>query len=61
MKLTAVKTAKKSRAFNGLASQSKSDHDARVQRLGRDFRKLTAVKIAKNTRRINVLTAWGGC
>jgi len=61
MKLTAVKTPKKPRAFNGLALQSKSDHDARVHRLDSGFRKLTAVKIAKNTRRINALTPWGGC
>ena len=61
MKLTAVKVAKKSRAFKGLALGSTTDHCARINRLDSGFVKLTAVKIAKNTRRINALTAWEGC
>lgn len=61
MKLTAVKSAKKLRAFKGLASRRDSDQGAPVRRVGRGIGKLTAVKITENTRRINALTAWGGC
>ena len=61
MKLTAVKIAKKSRAFKGLALRHESEQGAPFCRVDRGFGQLTAVKITENPQRINALTALGGC
>lgn len=60
MKLTAVKTAKKPRAFRGLASRCADGNGAPALAVHIGIGKLTAVKITENAQRINALTARGG-
>jgi hypothetical protein len=59
MKLSAVKTPEKARAFKGLASRRESNHGAPVASVETKIAALTAVKSTKKAWRINALTDRG--